>query len=142
MITITKNTVNVDASQGQFEEHPESYNPRVFIGPMGDFVYELLSNGQAILWLGFPQKGLCGFDFWTIYVNSVHDIFMNRHNRPDLHAIINSGSSASSGFTPLNVPYAGVRKAVNQADGYSGSDSSSDSDSGVLLTDHLPEGSH
>ena len=58
MFEITKQTVN--ASEGQFEEHPESYHPRVFVavtkvvGEVGDGlpeyspeVYELLTDGQA-----------------------------------------------------------------------------------------------
>ena len=90
MFEITKQTVN--ASEGQFEEHPESYHPRVFVavtnvvGEDGDGlpeygspeVYELLTNGQAISWDCLPQKECCGFDFWTVYADSIHDITMTR----------------------------------------------------------------
>ena len=81
MFEITKQTVN--ASEGQFEEHPESYRPRVFVAikPYNDEpvleVYELLTNGQAISWDCLPQE-CCGFDFWTVYADSIHDITMTR----------------------------------------------------------------
>ena len=84
MFEITKQTVN--ASEGQFEEHPESYRPRGFVAikPYNDEpvleVYELLTNGQAISWDCLPQE-YCGFDFWTIYSDSIHDITMTRAPR-------------------------------------------------------------
>ena len=92
MFEITKQTVN--ASEGQFEEHPEAYRPRVFVavtevvGEDGDGlpeygspeVYELLTDGQAISWDCLPQE-CCGFDFWTIYSDSIHDITMTRAPR-------------------------------------------------------------
>ena len=91
---ITKTTVN--ASDGHFEEHPESYRPRVFaaimppmqyrrggedgLTPTGreEKVYEILSNGQAIPWPCLPKE-LCGFDFWVLYVESLSDVTMMRH---------------------------------------------------------------
>ena len=87
MFEITKQTVN--ASEGQFEEHPESYHPRVFVAENPDCkdaelvheVYELLTDGQAIPWGCLPQKECCGFDFWTIYADGIHDITMNRAPR-------------------------------------------------------------
>ena len=94
MFEITKQTVN--ASEGQFEEHPESYHPRVFVAVTkvmttykigGDGlpeyspeVYELLTDGQAISWDCLPQE-CCGFDFWTVYADSIHDITMTRAPR-------------------------------------------------------------
>jgi hypothetical protein len=93
---ITKTTVN--ASDGHFEEHPESYRPRVFAAIMPPMqyrrggedgltptgreeskVYEILSNGQAIPWPCLPAKELCGFDFWVLYVESLGDVTMMRH---------------------------------------------------------------
>ena len=84
----------MNASDGQFEEHPESYRPRVFVavtkvvGEDGDGlpeyspeVYELLTDGQAISWDCLPQKECCGFDFWTVYADSIHDITMTRAPR-------------------------------------------------------------
>ena len=87
MFNIAKQTVIV--SEGLFEEHPESYCPRVFVAenPEEDAepvhkVYELLMNGQAIPWDCLPQKESCGFDFWTIYVDSTYyDVVMNRAPR-------------------------------------------------------------
>ena len=84
MFEITKQTVN--ASEGQFEEHPESYRPRVFVAipPDNDEtvleVYELLTDGQAISWDCLPQE-CCGFDFWTVYADSIHDLAMTRAPR-------------------------------------------------------------
>ena len=95
---ITKTIVN--ASDGHFEEHPESYRPRVFAAIMPPMqyrrggedglartgrkereeskVYEILSNGQAIPWPSLPCVG-CDFDFWVLYVESLSDITMMRH---------------------------------------------------------------
>ena len=91
---ITKTIVN--AEDGNFEEHPESYRPRVFaaimppmqyrrggedgLTPTGreEKVYEILSNGQAIPWPCLPKE-LCGFDFWMLYVESLGDVTMMRH---------------------------------------------------------------
>ena len=91
---ITKTIVN--AEDGNFEEHPESYRPRVFaaimppmqyrrggedgLTPTGreEKVYEILSNGQAIPWPCLPKE-LCGFDFWVLYVESLSDVTMMRH---------------------------------------------------------------
>ena len=92
---ITKTIVN--AEDGNFEEHPESYRPRVFAAIMPPMqyrrggedgltptgreeskVYEILSNGQAIPWPCLPKE-LCGFDFWVLYVESLSDVTMMRH---------------------------------------------------------------
>ena len=92
---ITKTIVN--AEDGNFEEHPESYRPRVFAAIMPPMqyrrggedgltptgreeskVYEILSNGQAIPWPCLPKE-LCGFDFWVLYVESLGDVTMMRH---------------------------------------------------------------
>jgi hypothetical protein len=93
-VEITKTIVN--AEDGNFEEHPESYRPRVFaaimppmqyrrggedgLTPTGreEKVYEILSNGQAIPWPCLPKE-LCGFDFWVLYVESLSDVTMMRH---------------------------------------------------------------
>ena len=83
MIEVTKQVVH--ASDAGFEEHPESYRPRIFIGVMPPCVYsvyELLSDGNAITWPSLPQKETCGFDFWTIYADSIKDITMMRHDLP------------------------------------------------------------
>jgi hypothetical protein len=96
---ITKTTVN--ASDGHFEEHPESYRPRVFAAIMPPMqyrrggedglartgrkereeskVYEILSNGQAIPWPSLPCEGCVDFDFWVLYVESLSDVTMMRH---------------------------------------------------------------
>ena len=82
MFNIAKQTVIV--SEGLFEEHPESYCPRVFVADAEPVhkVYELLMDGQAIPWDCLPQKESCGFDFWTIYVDSTYyDVVMNRAPR-------------------------------------------------------------
>ena len=87
MYEVTKQTEN--ASEGQFEEHPESYRPLVFVAENPDSkyaelvheVYELLTDGQAIPWDCLPRKECCGFDFWTIYADGIHDITMNRAPR-------------------------------------------------------------
>ena len=120
---ITKTTVN--ASDGHFEEHPESYRPRVFAAIMPPMqyrrggegglartgrkereeskVYEILSNGQAIPWPSLPCVG-CDFDFWVLYVESLSDITMMRHM-----AILHNLPSAQEAL-----------RAIPQADGDSG----------------------
>ena len=98
---ITKTTVNAsDENFKHFEEHPESYRPRVFAAIMPPMqyrrggedglartgrkereeskVYEILSNGQAIPWPSLPCVG-CDFDFWVLYVESLSDVTMMRH---------------------------------------------------------------
>jgi hypothetical protein len=98
-VEITKTTVN--AEDGNFEEHPESYRPRVFAAIMPPMqyrrggedglartgrkereeskVYEILSNGQAIPWPSLPCEGCVDFDFWVLYVESPSDVTMMRH---------------------------------------------------------------
>jgi hypothetical protein len=109
---ITKTTVN--ASDGHFEEHPESYRPRVFAAIMPPMqyrrggedgltptgreeskVYEILSNGQAIPWPSLPCEG-CDFDFWVLYVESLSDVTMMRHM-----AILHNLPRAASAPAPL-----------------------------------------
>lgn len=99
MFEITKQTVN--ASKGQFEEHPESYRPRVFVQTCTNLeeymldhsglqptmvVYELLTNGQAIEWPLFPDKETCGFDYWKLYCPQLRSLGMVRasHNETDV----------------------------------------------------------
>lgn len=111
MIEIDEDIVN--AEDGNFETHPESYSPRIFIGLMPPVdeakVYEILANGQAIPWPCLPVKSLVDFDFWVIYTDSLSDVTMMRHN----------------------IPYS--RFVTIQAD----------RDSGTSHPfDHLPEGSH
>jgi len=99
---ITKTTVNAsDENFKHFEEHPESYRPRVFAAIMPPMqyrrggedglartgrkereeskVYEILSNGQAIPWPSLPCEGCVDFDFWVLYVESLSDVTMMRH---------------------------------------------------------------
>jgi hypothetical protein len=139
MIKITKKTVV--ANDGNFEEHPESYKPRILVAVMPTFdasvadpdppakVYELLTDGQVIPWPCLPQKEFCGFDFWTIYADSIHDITMNRAEFVRMPKI------------PGHV-WAALQEAQTEAERVSGSIPQADGDSGSLSLDHLPEGSH
>lgn len=68
------------ASDGQFEEHPEAYRPRVFVKTEHGSAktYELLQDGQAIVWPKPPNKETCGFDFWLVNADDLSDMTMNR----------------------------------------------------------------
>ena len=90
MFNIAKQTVIV--SEGLFEEHPESYCPRVFVQTCTNLneymldhsglqatmaVYVLLTNGQAIEWPSFPEE-TCGFDYWKLYCPQLRSLGMVR----------------------------------------------------------------
>ena len=162
MFEITKQTVN--ASEGQFEEHPESYRPRVFVAipPDNDEtvleVYELLTDGQAISWDCLPQKECCGFDFWTVYADSIHDITMTRAPKVLPTEVKVQGKTFPLFIFPKDLMDCITRitdtipvpQAVPQADGDSG-DETCPATTGAgyctckieqPLLDHLPEGSY
>jgi hypothetical protein len=81
----------VMASWQTFEEHPESYRPRVFVESRNrnyetreakeTEYYELLQNGQAIQWPSLPPKD-CPFDYWSSVVISMRRVTMVRSNIP------------------------------------------------------------
>jgi hypothetical protein len=82
--------INVDASietvicaKGKFEVHLEAYYPRIFVTTSkhdddGLHIkhYEILRDGQALVWPGLPDA--CGFDFWHFTVNELRDFKMTR----------------------------------------------------------------
>ena len=168
MFEITKQTVN--ASEGQFEEHPESYRPRVFVavtkvvGEDGDGlpeyspeVYELLTDGQAISWNCLPQE-CCGFDFWTVYADSIHDLAMTRAPRVLPTEVKVQGKTFPLFIFPKDLmdcitritDTTPVPQAAPQADGDRG-DETCPATTGAgyctckieqPLLDHLPEGSY
>jgi hypothetical protein len=157
MIEITKQTIV--ASDGNFEEHPESYRPRVFMETCTNLsecylvqnppvepimaVFELLADGKAIQWPSFPDKATCGFDYWKLYAPLMNCITMVRHDipadwkftrpEPDVIPYIKP-IFGQNGYTQIGqiVEYfpRETVEAISQADG----------DSSPLA--HLPEGSH
>ena len=101
-------TVIVKAKDGKFERHPESMTPRTFIvflgGPKAGSpwkwlvvpetingaeatVYELLTNGQCVIWPNLPDAKP-GFDFWiiTLKAGTLNDVSMIR-NDPHAEAV-------------------------------------------------------
>jgi len=67
---------NVDASKGNYEPHPESYSPRVFVYVKAtDIYYELLRTGEAVSWV---SKDPQGFDFWVMDVEHLAEVGMHR----------------------------------------------------------------
>jgi hypothetical protein len=70
----------VTASAGKFETHPESYRPRVFVKTEHGAAktYELLQDGQAVVWPRLPDKETCGFPFWVVNADDLKDITMRR----------------------------------------------------------------
>lgn len=66
-------------SAGKFEVHPEAYNPRIFIKTEHGSakVYELLMDGQAVIWPTTPNADVIG-DFWLVHAGSVTDLKMVR----------------------------------------------------------------
>jgi hypothetical protein len=67
-------------SNGNFEEHPEAYRPRIFChAEMDGKTYELLQDGNAIPWPKTPDPAKCGFDFWLIEVSRLKDLTMKRY---------------------------------------------------------------
>ena len=144
----------VVANEGGFEPHPESYTPRVFciVNPQwGDVaIYEILQNGQAILWPNLPNSN--SFDCWLIYVSSLNKVDMHRVPKktgfgPSTQKAIDNAQVAHRQYQQDPVP---------QADGYSGTlpedvtwigeidgkrySGLGNPESGPLS--HLPEGSH
>jgi hypothetical protein len=91
MFEITEKTIV--ARDGNFEEHPESYRPRVFVETCTNLqeyiktpntepvmvVYELLTNGQAIVWPSYPDKETCGFDYWHLFDPGPGQTYLVRH---------------------------------------------------------------
>ena len=141
MFEITKQTIV--ANDGNFEEHPESYRPRVFVeAGVVMAVYELLTNGQAIVWPSFPDKETCGFDYWRMYAPQPGGINMVRQQTTkqttedegktfnpltypiDLQGVVsitNTGIAAMGIVATTDVvwPSQATSEAVPQADGYS-----------------------
>lgn len=72
----------VNAAEGLYPRHPESYHLRVFCevtdGRDTIMVYELLSTGEAIPW---GTKSPAGFDFWIISVRHVSEMGVHRATR-------------------------------------------------------------
>ena len=70
----------VVAANGQFEEHPEAYHPRVFVKTEHGSAktYELLQDGQAIIWPKPPNRETCGFPFWLVNADDVTKMTMMR----------------------------------------------------------------
>lgn len=60
----------VVTSDGLFQEHPESYRPRVFVTVVESLgtssVIEILQDGEAVSWPRLPDPMTCGFDYWDI----------------------------------------------------------------------------
>lgn len=72
------NMDTVNAAQGGYEPHPDSYSPRVFVYVKAtDINYELLRTGEAVPW---PVKQPQGFDFWVMDVNTLSDLGVHRTN--------------------------------------------------------------
>lgn len=67
----------VDASKGNYEPHPDSYSPRVFVYVRAtDIYYELLRTGKAVAWVDRDPEG---FDFWIMDVNKLVDLGVHRN---------------------------------------------------------------
>lgn len=122
-------------------------------------VYELLRDGQVILWPKLPEGA---FDYWLVTVHSIHDFMMVRAKRQMFYAGTNI--PYERGVEPIkrmpNIP-AEVWKVLDaaqqqaesetrcpelhpalcQADGYAG-DPPTPTSPTSFATDHLPEGSH
>ena len=66
----------VDASKGNYEPHPESYFPRIFVYVKNvDIYYELLRTGEAVSWVDRDPEG---FDFWIMDVDKLADVGVHR----------------------------------------------------------------
>ena len=67
-------------ANGLFEEHPEAYRPRIFVKTEHGSAktYELLQDGQALIWPKPPVKETCGFDFWLVNADDLSDLTMMR----------------------------------------------------------------
>lgn len=163
MFEITKKTVV--ASDGCFEEHPESYSPRIFIETCSNAeeylrqggadivtpiwqVYELLANGQAILQPSFPED--LGFDYWRLYTPTLGQINMIRAVPRVLPTEVEVQGKKFPLFVFPKDLRAAVRiidtndtSAVSQADGdCPNPDVCGCGKLGNPSLDHLPEGSH
>lgn len=72
----------IDTGNGNFEAHPESYHPRLFVElkeplPSGRYCLELLRDGQAVTWPNAPSPR-AGFDFWIIQAKNIASATMKR----------------------------------------------------------------
>jgi hypothetical protein len=68
------------ASKNEFQVHPESYLPRVFVYVRNDRTwYELLKTGVAIPWTESPESR--GFSFWIADVDYMSDFGMYRADK-------------------------------------------------------------
>jgi hypothetical protein len=126
------------ASDGNFEEHPESYRPRVFVNtwnwdnPPTSDVYELLTTGQAIPWPSLPKD--CGFDYWTLSAPGLGCVKMVRHKKPELVCYDGVMAPACEPiYGPNGQQLGSFTRFVYEPESRVGT---------VHITDHLPEGSH
>ncbi len=66
----------VIASKGGYEDHPDSYSPRVFVYIIStEIYYELLQTGEAVPWVTTAPEG---FDFWVIDALRLADVGVHR----------------------------------------------------------------
>ena len=103
----------------------------------------LRAGGQAIPWPCLPQKEFCGFDFWTIYAESLQDVNMNRAPRVVSTEVEVQGKTFPLFTFNKDLAESIIRvidtTPVPQADGDSGD---SPSEGGLLksgMFEHLPE---
>jgi hypothetical protein len=77
--------VTVDATQGGYEEHPESYNPRIILTKAKDVViqndhafefYELLTTGFVITW--GKNKPPASMRYIQIYINDLQAVWFRK----------------------------------------------------------------
>jgi hypothetical protein len=65
----------IKVAENKFEEHPDSYFPRVFIYVREAVTwYEILKSGAAIPWTAKPE----GFPFWIIDTDRLSDLGVHR----------------------------------------------------------------
>ena len=57
---------------GKFEEHPESYSPRIFVRVMNPTIrhYELLQSGWILDWPSLPPEG--SPDYMLFQIEDIH----------------------------------------------------------------------
>lgn len=79
---LKKNTVVT--AFGNFEEHPEAYRPRIFCRTEhgSGKTYELLQDGQAVVWPKAPDADKVKFTFWLIDIESLKDMNIKRPQTP------------------------------------------------------------
>lgn len=74
----------IETKNGNFERHPESLTPRVFVKVIEPKyqTLELLASGSALTWPGLPTvRRLVGEDFWVITIETI-DCLNIVHNVP------------------------------------------------------------